>query len=136
MRYTAYKVPIKFYYFAKWFIYVYIYMRDKGSRDVSVIETGLLFAFDNAESSFAWACEGIRVAERGLLNQTRVHTTRLTFSYQSFRTTACANFKTRCKRSRWRRNPIKISYRAFRDYTRNFYHSPPSWSYRYGYRQS
>lgn len=30
-------------------------MRDKGSRDVSVIETGLLFAFDNAESSFAWA---------------------------------------------------------------------------------
>lgn len=48
-------MPIKFYYFAKWFIYVYIYiyMRDKGSRDVSVIETGLLFAFDNAESSFA-----------------------------------------------------------------------------------
>lgn len=46
-------MPIKFYYFAKWFIYIYIYMRDKGSRDVSVIETGLLFAFDNAESSFA-----------------------------------------------------------------------------------
>lgn len=34
-------------------IHIYIYMRDKGSRDVSVIETGLLFAFDNAESSFA-----------------------------------------------------------------------------------